>query len=90
MSDSFTDEFLDTIPMEDLENDEISFIASDIPETVTLADEEFCAILANYKQVRDDIKKRKLGRGYVHGKEPVRRAGLIHPWLDPSVGQSQI
>ena len=74
MSDSFTDEFLDSIPMEDLENDEILFIASDIPENVTLADEEFCAILANYKQVRDDIKKRKLGRGYVQGKGDSKRS----------------
>ena len=68
--DSFTDDFIDSIPLSDLEDDEILFIASDIAEDVALAEEEFVAILANYKQVRNDIHKRKLGRGYIQGKKP--------------------
>ena len=58
--DSFTDDFIDSIPLSDLEDDEILFIASDIADDVVLAEEEFCAILANYKQVRTDIHKLSL------------------------------
>ena len=68
VSDSFTDDFLDTVTLEEIEDPEVLFVAGDIPDDVVLSDEEANAIFANSKQVREDIKKRKLSRGYVEGK----------------------
>ena len=38
--DSFTDDFLDSIPLSDLEDEEVVFIASDIAEDIVLAEDE--------------------------------------------------
>ena len=45
-------------------DDEVVFVAGDIPSNVILSEEETTAILANYGQVRQYLHQKKLSRGY--------------------------